>query len=84
VERGACFDGLHPDRRNANQGAESTLAYLSALTAILSTAEQDSSSSRAARVVELCAAGTKPLRRVPNGVRTGLPEDRPEAQLSCG
>lgn len=32
---GACFDGLHPDRRNANQGAESTLAYLSALTALL-------------------------------------------------
>lgn len=28
---GACFDGLHPDRRNANQGAESTLAYLAAL-----------------------------------------------------
>lgn len=32
--RGACFDGLHPDRRNANQGAESTLAYLAALTAL--------------------------------------------------
>ncbi|MEZ0496857.1 glycosyltransferase family 4 protein [Sphingomonas sp. IW22] len=32
---GACFDGLHPDRRNANQGAESTLAYLAALTAML-------------------------------------------------
>lgn len=34
-ESGACFDGLHPDRRNANQGAESTLAYLTALTAML-------------------------------------------------
>lgn len=34
VERGACFDGLHPDRRNANQGGESTLAYLAALTAM--------------------------------------------------
>lgn len=33
-DRGACFDGLHPDRRNANQGAESTLAYLAALTAL--------------------------------------------------
>lgn len=41
VKRGACFDGLHPDRRNANQGAESTLAYLSALTAISSVAEQN-------------------------------------------
>ncbi len=84
VKRGACFDGLHPDRRNANQGAESTLAYLSALTAILSTAEQDASLSKAARVVELCTAGNKPLRRVPNAFRTGLPEDRPESQLSCG
>lgn len=34
TERGACFDGLHPDRRNANQGAESTLAYLASLTAL--------------------------------------------------
>lgn len=38
IERGACFDGLHPDRRNANQGAESTLAYLAALTAMRRTA----------------------------------------------
>lgn len=28
---GACCDGLHPDRVNQNQGAESTLAYLLAL-----------------------------------------------------
>ena len=38
IERGACFDGLHPDRRNANQGAESTLSYLAALTAMRRTA----------------------------------------------
>jgi hypothetical protein len=25
---GGCFDGLHPDGANRNQGAESTLAYL--------------------------------------------------------
>ena len=31
VENGGCFDGLHFDRRNGNQGAESTLAYLLAL-----------------------------------------------------
>lgn len=35
VAVGACFDGLHPDRRNANQGAESTLAYLASLAAML-------------------------------------------------
>jgi len=28
---GGCRDGLHPDRPNQNQGAESTLAYLQAL-----------------------------------------------------
>ncbi len=28
---GGCRDGLHPDRPNENQGAESTLAYLQAL-----------------------------------------------------
>src|SRR5713226_5552981 len=28
---GGCRDGLHPDRANENQGAESTLAYLHAL-----------------------------------------------------
>jgi glycosyltransferase involved in cell wall biosynthesis len=31
---GGCHDGLHPDRINQNQGAESTLAFLSALTEI--------------------------------------------------
>jgi hypothetical protein len=28
---GGCRDGLHPDRLNENQGAESTLAFLQAL-----------------------------------------------------
>lgn len=28
---GGCRDGLHPDRRNENQGAESTLAFLQSL-----------------------------------------------------
>jgi hypothetical protein len=28
---GGCRDGLHPDRANGNQGAESTLAFLQAL-----------------------------------------------------
>ena len=35
VDTGAGFDGLHPDRRNANQGAESTLAYLQSLSDML-------------------------------------------------
>jgi len=28
---GGCRDGLHPDRANENQGAESTLSFLMAL-----------------------------------------------------
>lgn len=34
---GGCRDGLHPDRANENQGAESTLAFLLALTEMRST-----------------------------------------------
>jgi len=30
-DTGGCYDGLHPDRVNENQGAESTLAFLQAL-----------------------------------------------------
>lgn len=57
IERGACFDGLHPDRRNANQGAESTLAYLSALTAILNAAEQHLPLRDAVRGAKVSTAG---------------------------
>src|SRR5207248_1124862 len=28
IQTGGCRDGLHPDRANQNQGAESTLAFL--------------------------------------------------------
>ena len=31
AETGGCRDGLHPDRVNENQGAESTLSFLMAL-----------------------------------------------------
>jgi hypothetical protein len=34
---GGCRDGLHPDRANQNQGAESTLAFLEALLLMQST-----------------------------------------------
>lgn len=32
ADTGGCYDGLHPSRLNRNQGAESTLAFLMALT----------------------------------------------------
>jgi len=34
---GGCFDGLHPDRVNRNQGAESTLSFLCALSEVRRT-----------------------------------------------
>ena len=33
-QTGGCYDGLHPDRVNQNQGAESTLAFLQSLLEI--------------------------------------------------
>jgi hypothetical protein len=44
-ENGGCGDGLHPDRVNENQGAESTLAFL------LSLAEMRSSQDLAMRLM---------------------------------
>jgi hypothetical protein len=40
---GGCRDGLHPDRANENQGAESTLSFLMALLEMRSLPELDSS-----------------------------------------
>lgn len=51
-DTGACFDGLHPDRRNANQGAESTLAYLSSLTAILHAEDQRTAELKSPAVLD--------------------------------
>jgi glycosyltransferase involved in cell wall biosynthesis len=42
---GGCRDGLHPDRANENQGAESTLSFLMALLEIQKS-DQDSSIKR--------------------------------------
>ena len=38
---GGCRDGLHPDRANENQGAESTLSFLMALLEMRSMQESD-------------------------------------------
>jgi glycosyltransferase involved in cell wall biosynthesis len=38
---GGCRDGLHPDRANENQGAESTLSFLMALLEMSSLPESD-------------------------------------------
>ncbi len=43
---GGCRDGLHPDRANENQGAESTLSFLMALLEMRKLEEADGTESR--------------------------------------
>jgi glycosyltransferase involved in cell wall biosynthesis len=43
---GGCRDGLHPDRANENQGAESTLSFLMALLEMRKLEEADSTDSK--------------------------------------
>jgi hypothetical protein len=49
---GGCRDGLHPDRANQNQGAESTLSFLMALLEMRSLEKSESTQTPA----ELLAA----------------------------
>jgi glycosyltransferase involved in cell wall biosynthesis len=44
---GGCRDGLHPDRANENQGAESTLSFLMALLEMCKLEEADGTGSNA-------------------------------------
>ncbi len=44
---GGCRDGLHPDRANENQGAESTLSFLMALLEMRKLEEMDSTDPKA-------------------------------------
>jgi glycosyltransferase involved in cell wall biosynthesis len=43
---GGCRDGLHPDRANENQGAESTLSFLMALLEMRKLEETDTTDSK--------------------------------------
>ncbi len=45
-ETGGCRDGLHPDRANQNQGAESTLSFLMALLEMRSLQEHEKAEDR--------------------------------------
>jgi glycosyltransferase involved in cell wall biosynthesis len=44
---GGCRDGLHPDRANENQGAESTLSFLMALLEMRKLEESDTTDQKA-------------------------------------
>ncbi|HEY2364727.1 MAG TPA: hypothetical protein VGH87_00030, partial [Polyangiaceae bacterium] len=48
---GGCRDGLHPDRANENQGAESTISFLQALHEIRATEPRTQSMADEQRVV---------------------------------
>jgi hypothetical protein len=43
---GGCRDGLHPDRANENQGAESTLSFLMALLEMRKLEESDGNGNK--------------------------------------
>jgi hypothetical protein len=43
---GGCRDGLHPDRANENQGAESTLSFLMAMLEMRRLEETDSTENK--------------------------------------
>jgi hypothetical protein len=43
---GGCRDGLHPDRANENQGAESTLSFLMALLEMRKLEESDGTGNK--------------------------------------
>jgi hypothetical protein len=43
---GGCRDGLHPDRANENQGAESTLSFLMALLELRKLEEADGTENK--------------------------------------
>jgi glycosyltransferase involved in cell wall biosynthesis len=53
---GGCRDGLHPDRANQNQGAESTLSFLMALLEMRCLEKSESTSSEVKTPAELSAA----------------------------
>ena len=57
---GGCHDGLHPDRLNQNQGAESTLAFLSALTEIYLSATIAPYQPKTAHHLSLLLTGNNP------------------------
>jgi hypothetical protein len=49
---GGCHDGLHPDRVNENQGAESTLAFLLSLAELQQLESSLAAFRRAAEAAE--------------------------------
>ena len=70
-ETGSCSDGLHPDRRNENKGAESALSYL------LGLAEM--------REFALSAAGdrTGPISKSSSGIVNASPLRSPAGSAPC-
>ena len=64
---GGCRDGLHPDRANENQGAESTLAFLMAMLEMRLLEDTGVSAARhAARHEELVGLKDFDLSRIPS------------------
>jgi glycosyltransferase involved in cell wall biosynthesis len=73
-DTGSCSDGLHPDRRNENKGAESVLSYLLGLVEIrqLKRAAATGRTRPAARLIPT-AIGAIPLRASPGSLFVPIP-----------
>lgn len=82
---GGCSDGLHPDRANANQGAESTLSYLLALVEVrhytrITARDQGMAATIPARRIDQRA--TAP-RMTSGGPLVSIPVPKPPEPLSA-
>jgi hypothetical protein len=61
---GACYDGLHADRINQNQGAEATTSWLLSLLLMHELDEESDSRSESAGKAELERFPGKPVPRL--------------------
>jgi len=77
---GGCYDGLHPDRINRNQGAESTLSFLMALVEMSSAgmADQDRTILKLAEASRWSSSDASFALLLPKPASSGNGRMRPE------
>jgi len=81
---GGCRDGLHPDRPNENQGAESTLSFLMALLEMRRLEEADGTENRTFSCVYDDVSGgcrDSPWTVEPQRVLNPFPRDQHLAEI---
>jgi len=75
---GGCRDGLHPDRANQNQGAESTLAFLLALAEMKAIGQRYDPSGRTRQVLAYVDPGGLSMETepAPPGIKILCPSEQ--------